>query len=120
MKDDPFDIEKFKLPPMAERPVSTPAKVRKRREHFIKVPVAWDDKLTGCAGTTYKIANRILYLHWRNRGRPFKLANGMLEYDGVSRFSKRRALANLEWLGLVTVERQFKKSPIVHVHLEPK
>jgi hypothetical protein len=118
---DPFDeISRTPLAPIATVPASTPAKVRKRREHFIMVPIAWDDRLTGCTGRTYKIANRVLYLHWKNNGKPFQLANGMLKYDGVDRQAKWRALAVLERLGLISVDRRSRKSPTIHVHLNPK
>ena len=121
MSDDPFDdISKLVLPPMAEIPINTPAKILKRRKNFVVAPIAWDDRLTGCSGHVYKIAIRLLYLHWKNYGKPFKLPNGMLRYDGVSRYSKWRALSVLEQLGLIAVERWPRKSPIVHVHLEPK
>jgi hypothetical protein len=120
-RKDPFDdLENLRLPPMPEVRIGTSAKIQKRRRNFIVVPVAWDDRLTGCTGHTYKIANRVLYLHWKNRGQPFRLPNGMLRYDGVTRYSKWRALTTLERLGLITVKRQPKKSPTIHVHLEPK
>jgi hypothetical protein len=121
--DDLFsDIEKLRLPPslLEEVRIGTPTKVLKRREEFVIVPMAWDDRLTGCRGHTYKIAIRLLYLYWRHHYKPFKLPNGMLQYDGVSRYSKYRALAKLEQLGLISIERPPKKSPIIHIYLEPK
>ena len=105
---------------IAEMRIGTPAKILKRRKDFVIVPMAWDERLTGCTGHVYKIAIRVLYLHWKHHGKPFLLPNGMLLYDGVSRYSKYRALPKLERLGLITVERRRKKSPTIHVHLEPK
>jgi hypothetical protein len=61
------------------------------------------------------VALHVLHLHWKNYGKPFKLANGMLTYDGISHDTKLRALKELEQRGLVTVEWQERKSPIVHV-----
>jgi hypothetical protein len=119
-KDHFDDLDSLLLPPMPEARVGTPAKIQKRRRDFIMMPVAWDDRLTGCTGHTYKIANRVLYLRWKNRGQPFRLPNSMLEYDGVSRYSKWRALTKLERLGLISIERRSGKSPTVHVRLEPK
>jgi hypothetical protein len=44
------------------------------------------------------------------------LPNGALKYDGIGRFAKYRALAELEIRGLITVERRRRgKSPIIHV-----
>jgi hypothetical protein len=118
---DPIDeILNTPLPPMTSVLAKTPTKILKRREHFIMVPVAWDDRLTGCTGHTYKIANRVLYLNWKNNNKPFLLANSMLKYDGISRYTKWRTLATLERLGLVSVDRRSGKSSSIHVHLEPK
>jgi hypothetical protein len=125
-EDDPFDdISKLRVSPellgtvQASAP-ATPTKIRKRQEHFIKLPMAWYDRLTECSEKTYKTAIHVLYLDWKNDHKAFKLANGMLQYDGVSRWTKSRALTSLVRLGLVTVEQEPRKSPIVHVHLVPK
>jgi hypothetical protein len=62
--------------------------------------------------------HRTLYLHWKDNGAPIKLANGMLEMDGISRKAKSRGLSELERRGLITVvERRPKKSPIVKLIL---
>jgi hypothetical protein len=95
--------------------VVTPAKIKKRREHFIKLPMTWYEHLKGAHGQTYRVAWYLLYLHWKNNGAPIKLANGMLAMDGVSPQSKRRALRDLDHRKLVTVEWRQKKSPIVRV-----
>jgi hypothetical protein len=50
-------------------------------------------------------------------GKPFGLPNGMEKYDGISRQTKLRALAELERPGLITLERRPKKSPIIHLLL---
>ena len=62
---------------------------------------------------------QLLYLHWRNGAGAFKLANGMLYMDGVPRESKRRALQDLERRGLITIERQARKSPTVKLIPSP-
>ena len=48
---------------------------------------------------------------------PRKLANGMLEIDGISRWSKWRALPELERRGLVVIDRRRRRSPIVTLNL---
>jgi hypothetical protein len=96
-----------------------PTKIRKRREQFVMVPMRWYEKLANPPPTnrcTCLVALYVLHLHWKSHGKPSKLANGMLRYDGVSRYSKRRALKDLERRGLITIEWRPKKSPIVHVH----
>ena len=112
--DDPFDLKNFMISAIPERRVGTPAKIQKRRKNFVMVPINWWEKLEDCrSAKTILLAIYLLYLHWKNRGKPFKLPNGMLEYDGTSRRTKWRALPDLEQRGLITVERRPRKSPIV-------
>jgi hypothetical protein len=99
-----------------ERP-AVPRKIQKRREHFVQVPWRWVEKLKGAASQTWYLAHHLLYLHWKGGGEPIKLANGMLEFDGISRQSKWRALGDLERRGLIMVERRPKRSPIVRLNL---
>ena len=93
----------------------TPAKIKRRREHFAMLPMTWYERLKGADGQTYRVAWFLLYLHWKNNGGPIKLANGMLAMDGVPPQSKRRALRDLERRGLITVEWRPRKSPIVRL-----
>jgi hypothetical protein len=111
-----LDPKLFELPPdiLAVARVS-PTKLKERSERFVMVPWEWMDKLVGCRGQTLRVAFVILYLSWRARGGPIKLANGMLLMDGVSRRAKWRALDHLEEVGLISVERRVRKSPIVAV-----
>ena len=115
MTDD-LDVSKLWTSPETPSAArATPAKVRKRREHFVRVPWTWVEKLVSASGKTWQMAVWLLYFHWKGGGAPIKLANGMLRYDGVSRRTKWRALAELEALGLVAVERRPKRSPVVRV-----
>jgi hypothetical protein len=109
-----YDLVALRLPPemMSERRV-TPKKIAKRRLHWVKFPLTWCAQMKGATGQTYRVAIFLLYLHWKGKGEPIKLANGMLKEDGVSRHAKRRALIDLERRGLVSVEWRPKKSPIV-------
>jgi hypothetical protein len=114
------DIEKFKSAPTSESRVgATPRKIQLRRKNFAMVPMWWVEKLVGCSGHTYHVALYVLHQDWRNNGKPFKLPNGMLQYDGVSRQLKWLALRRLERLGLIAVERRNRKSPVVRVLLTP-
>jgi hypothetical protein len=116
MTGDDFDLESFLLPEPEVRPVRTAAKILKRREHFIQVPFGWLERLSGAGGKVIIVALHLLYLHWKNRGAPIKLANGMLKIDGVGRTTKWRALLELERRGLISIERRPGKSPWVSVH----
>jgi hypothetical protein len=106
--DDPFALENLRLVQVPR----TPHKIAKRRHHFIQVPFVWLERLNGASGKAYAVALHIQYLHWRNKGKPFALANGMLQLDGVNRKSKWRAL---ESRGLISLERRRRRSPIVTV-----
>lgn len=82
---------------------------------FIKFPCEWDYQLArvkadGCA---YRVALYLLQEAWRSGCNQVKLANGVLEKRGVRRHGKRRALAQLVKAGLITTERQPRKSPVV-------
>ena len=100
---------------MLARLAVVPRKIQNRREHFVKVPWPWVERLNGAAGQTYKVALCLLYLHWKGRGEPVKLANGMLQIDGVSRQAKWKALNDLEHRGLIAVERRQRRSPLIRV-----
>jgi hypothetical protein len=125
--NDPFDPAHLNVDPAGALPggAPVPAKIQKRRQHFVTVPYSWIERLAeprgeppvGASGKTYHVALHLLYLHWKGNGQPIKLANGMLEYDGVSRQSKWRALADLEHRGLIRVERRPSRSPIVSLLL---
>jgi hypothetical protein len=109
--DDPFNLENLRLVQVPR----TPHRVAKRQQHFIRVPFNWLGHLKGASGQTWHLTMQLLYLHWKNRGEPIKLANGMLQFDGISRASKWRALTELERRGLIKIERRTRKSPLIRV-----
>jgi hypothetical protein len=118
MKDDgdPFDLEKLRLSDeQVQTTTRTPRKIEKRRKHFIKVPFEWVERLKGASGQTWHLALHILYLHWKNNGGPIKLANGMLQIDGISPATKWRALRQLKGRGLIEIEQCPRKSPLIRV-----
>jgi len=119
MADDCFDIDNLRIDADAlpERRAVAPRKFEKRRRHFVKVPWAWVEALSGASGQTWHLAIQLLYLHWKGKGEAIKLANGMLKVDGISRSSKGRGLCDLERRGLVTVSRRCRRSPLVTLNL---
>jgi hypothetical protein len=93
-EDDPDDLSKLRLEPGAVR-ARVPAKIQKRQEHFIRVPMWWYEKLANplpATRCTVPLALHLLYLNWKSRGEPFKLANGTLRYDGIGRHTKRHTV----------------------------
>jgi hypothetical protein len=115
--DDPFDIKALRIDPAMLAKPHIPAKIRKRRDQFVMLPMQWYEKLKNPlpTGLTCLVAWYLLHLHWKNHGKPFKLPNGMLEYDGISRQSKWRALKDLERRQLIAIERRRSRSPIIHM-----
>jgi hypothetical protein len=99
-----FDLEKLRLPP-GEKWVVVPAKIQKRRRHFVKVPWAWVEKLTTARYiATYRVALYVLYRHWRADGLSFTLSNTAIAEVGVSRWRKWEALRELEGIVPAAVE----------------
>jgi hypothetical protein len=93
-----------------------PRKIQKRREHFVKVPGIWVERLTEARYiATYRVALHLLYQHWKMGGQPILLANGILRMEGVTRGTKWRALRELEQFGLIVIDRRPRKSPLVMV-----
>jgi hypothetical protein len=118
--EDPFDLKKLALPPEMARQqwAAVPRRIQKRRQHFVKVPWTWIERLAKTrSANTYRVAHALLYLHWKGGGGPIKLANGTLAMDGVTRSSKGRALSELERLGLILIKRHLRKSPTITVVL---
>jgi hypothetical protein len=104
----PVLVAKGKQPGTATKP--------KKREIFIRTPFSWWEKLSGCHGQILAVALFIIHLEWKSQGRrPVKLANGALDAYGISRRTKWRALNELERLGLISVERRVRKSPIIRI-----
>jgi hypothetical protein len=106
---------------ITERPIKSKVieaiKLR-RKNKFVKVSVEWMDRLN-CArrASTFKVALALLYRHWKAGGnQPVTLPNTGLV--GVARGTKWRGLAELENLGLITIERRRRQSPLITV-LDP-
>jgi hypothetical protein len=106
---DEFTLENLKLPDNFALEA-----VPSRRDQFVKVPLAWVDRLDGahCAATS-KIALHLLWKSFKDRRQTIKLANGALALKGVTRGQKSRAIQELKTLGLIKVEHQLRKSPLV-------
>jgi hypothetical protein len=96
----------------------SPKKSRARtRSKFIMFPVEWRYQLArvkadGCA---YQVALHLLWEAWRSQSNRVKLPNVGLKELGVGRRGKRHALDQLVEAGLISTERQPRKSPVVTV-----
>ena len=119
-ENDPYaDLKQHRMTPEILATLAVvPRKIQKQRQHFVKVPWTWIERLATARYTaTYRVALHILYRHWRG-GKPFALPNGMMSREGVERRAKWRGLMELERLGLVAIERRQRKSPLITVLLK--
>ena len=66
--------------------------------------------------STYKLATELLYRHWLDKGKSIAVTNRVAAAAKLSARSKSRALAELEQLGLITVDRTLRRSPQVVLH----
>ena len=62
---------------------------------------------------TYRLAIELLYLHWYGKGKPVTVSSRVAQAVKISARSKWEALAELERLGLIEVDRRPRKSPRV-------
>jgi hypothetical protein len=88
-------------------------KARKEKP-FVKVPLWWIEQATKATRTPQAfVAVWLLHQAWKAGSVTFPLPNSKLAERGAERRLKRRALANLEEAGLITVDRRHGKTPIV-------
>ena len=85
-----------------------------RKDTFVKVPLWWIEQATRATKSPQAfVCVWLLHLAWKAGSTTFPLPNGRLTKQGADRRAKRRALANLEAAGLITVEREDGKTPVV-------
>jgi hypothetical protein len=96
-----------------------PVKRTKWRRLWVRVPWSWVGGLTRARRvSTPLLALLLCYEHWRNGGRQIVLSNVIAKEVRLSPRSKTRALAELENLGLVKVERRRRRAPRVTLKLD--
>ena len=88
--------------------------VKSRRvEPFVRVPLTWAEKAAKATKTKKALVwIDLLYLSWKTKSTAFSVSN-QRRLDGVTRYTKYRALRELEAEGLITVTRHGKKAPLV-------
>jgi len=115
MTDTDFNVDSLRienLPPLDP----AVAKPRRRSREFVMVSREQFNRLSKAKHfAAERVFLHLLFLTWREPGKPVRLANAELAAKGVNRHAKRRALLELEALGLIRVEWRHKKSPMVTV-----
>jgi hypothetical protein len=120
MANGDFDLARLLLDPADPRLRKVGKRPKKWRRRYVQFPWAWIERLQAVKRvSTYRLALALVYEHWRAGGRPIVLSNILSQQEGLSRRSKWNALAELEALGLVQVERRQRRSPrLVLRHLD--
>ena len=84
----------------------------RRKETFVKVPLWWFEQATRATKTPQAfVAVWLLHRSWKAKSPTFPVSNSQLGERGADRRIKRRALANLEKAGLITIERHNGRAP---------
>jgi len=116
-EENPLDLKKLRID-MPTSPTGSGVRGRrqKRAEPFILIPVSLMERLASVASiATIRVAIYLHYQNWKNEGEPITVSNAALKVWGVSRFRKCEALAELEAIRLIAVERRGKQSPRVRL-----
>jgi hypothetical protein len=119
MANSDFDLSQFRSAPADSR-LRKANKPKKWRRQYVRFPWAWVERLQAAKRvSSYRLALLLVYEHWRTGGRAIVLSNVLSKAEGLSRRSKWNALAELEAVGLVRVERRPRRSPrLVLQHLD--
>jgi hypothetical protein len=90
------------------------SRTKAKRDTFVQVPLWWAEQAAQATRTTKAMVwIWLLHLSWEAHSPTFKLPNERLRIRGVSRFTKARALRDLERAGLIQIVRERGKSPTV-------
>jgi hypothetical protein len=89
------------------------APIKRKKPEFVRVPLHLIGKAAAATGGKRMLV-WILILHqsWRRRTPAVTVTNDMLRTYGISRETKRRALEQLEAVGLISVQWRANKNPI--------
>jgi len=123
---DEIGIEKLRVDPaLMGQVLEQQARKSKRKgwqRNYTQVPREWELRLLGAKRiSTYRLAIELLYLHWYNNGKPVTVSSKVAQAAKISVRSKWEALAELERLGLIEVDRRPRKSPrVVLLHTQTK
>ena len=126
MDDDDIGIEKLRVDPARmQRILEQHGRKSKRKgwqRNYTLVPREWELRLLDAKRiSTYRLAIELLYLHWYGNGKPVTVSSKVAQAVKISARSKWEALAELERLGLIEVDRRPRKSPrVVLHHIQPK
>ena len=123
---DEIGIERLRVDPALMQQVLEQQACKSKRKgwqrNYTRVPREWELRLLGAKRiSTYRLAIELLYLHWYNNGKPVTVSSKVAQVVRISARSKWDALAELERLDLIQVDRRPRKSPrVVLLHTQAK
>jgi hypothetical protein len=124
---DDISMEKLRVDPAKRQQIIPDQEIdRSKREGrqrvFTSVPREWELRLLQAKRiSTYRLALELLYLNWKDSGKPIVVSSKVARAAKISARSKWEALAELERLGLIEVDRRPRKSPrVVLLHTQAK
>jgi PHD/YefM family antitoxin component YafN of YafNO toxin-antitoxin module len=118
---DDIGIERLRVDPVLMQRVLEQQARKSRRKGWQRiytlVPREWELRLLKAKRvSTYRLALELLYLHWYSKGKPVTVSSKVAQAANISARSKWEAIAELEGLGLIRVDRKPRKSPRVVLH----
>jgi hypothetical protein len=115
-----MDRESFDLATLRVDPAVVGRRRKTWRRGYVQFPWAWIDRLQSAKRvSTYRLALLAVYESWRTGSRTIVLSNVISRAEGLSRRSKWNALAELEELGMIRVERHSGRAPrVTLLHLD--
>lgn len=112
-----FDPKSFALTRTYTKPskVYTTVPTHKKGEHFLKgfIPLNWLMIASNLPGKALHVGIVLWYRAGLEKSGTVRLGNGVLEQFGVKPDAKRRALLRLEEAGLIIVQKEQNKNPLV-------
>ena len=108
-------IEKYRTKPR-EAPAPTPKRVRRSVDWFVKLHDPQLEKLLGLDAVCCPLFLILAREGFRHRGKPFCLpTKGLITIKGLRRSNLYRALGQLERCGLIAVQRNPPRPPVITV-----
>lgn len=92
---------------------------RKAKRYVRTIPLDWIQSAATLPGKALQVGIALWYRSGVTKKLSVLLSNTQLVSFGVSRSSKRRALASLEAAGLVKVTQEAGCNPLVTIHTTP-
>ena len=120
---DGINIRNLRVDPaQMQQALEQQARKSKRKEWqrlYTVIPREWELRLLEAKRiSTYRLAIELLYLHWCGKGKPVTVSSKVAKAANLSARSKGNALAELERLGLIKMERGLRRSPrVVLLHV---